>query len=75
VTIDGESRPGLGARDSFGEIALLHSVPRTATVTSLTESRLLVVRSEDFLAAVTGSEDGQSLARDVASARVERDRR
>jgi MFS family permease len=75
VTIDGVARPGLGARDSFGEIALLHSVPRTATVTSLTESRLLVVRSEDFLAAVTGSEDGQSLARDVAAARVERDRR
>ncbi len=75
VTIDGASRPALGARDSFGEIALLHSVPRTATVTALTESRLLVVRSEDFLAAVTGSEDGQSLARDVASARVERDRR
>ena len=75
VTIDGASRPDLAARDSFGEIALLHSVPRTATVTSLTEARLLVVRSEDFLAAVTGSEDGQSLARDVAAARVERDRR
>jgi CRP-like cAMP-binding protein len=49
-------------------------VPRTATVTAVEPSRLLVVRSEDFLAAVTGSEDGQALARDVAATHVSRDR-
>ncbi|HET7902061.1 MAG TPA: MFS transporter [Candidatus Nanopelagicales bacterium] len=74
VTIDGLERPHLEAGSGFGEIALLHSVPRTATVTALTEATLLVVRSEDFLAAVTGSEDGQALARDVAAAQLERDR-
>jgi len=74
VTIDGHERPSLVAGSGFGEIALLHSVPRTATVTALTDASLLVVRSEDFLAAVTGSEDGQALARDVAAAQLERDR-
>jgi len=74
VTIDGVERPQLGAGAGFGEIALLRSVARTATVTALEDSTLLVVRSEDFLAAVTGSEDGQALARDVAAAQLDRDR-
>jgi MFS family permease len=73
VSIDGQERHRLGVGEGFGEIALLHSVPRTATVTALRPSRLLVVRSEDFLAAVTGSEDGQALARDVAATHVDRD--
>jgi CRP-like cAMP-binding protein len=75
VSIDEEERHGLGVGEGFGEIALLHSVPRTATVTAVRPSRLLVVRSEDFLAAVTGSEDGQALARDVAATHVDRDHR
>ena len=75
VTIDGVSRPGLHAGDSFGEIALLHHVPRTATVTAATPSRLLVIRAADFLAAVTGSEDGHALARETAAAHVARDQR
>ena len=75
VDIDGEARPQLGKGDGFGEIALLHSVPRTATVSAASAGRLLVVRSEDFLAAVTGSEDGHALAREIAASRVERDHR
>jgi hypothetical protein len=75
VDIDGEARPQLAAGDGFGEIALLHSVPRTATVSAASAGRLLVVRSEDFLAAVTGSEDGHALAREIAASRVERDHR
>ena len=75
VDIDGEARPQLATGDGFGEIALLHSVPRTATVVAATAGRLLVVRSEDFLAAVTGSEDGHALAREIAASRVERDHR
>ena len=74
VDIDGVARPSLTEGDGFGEIALLHAVPRTATVTADTPGRLLVVRSADFLAAVTGSEDGHALAREIAAARVERDR-
>lgn len=74
VDIDGVPRPTLTEGDGFGEIALLHSVPRTATVVAATAGRLLVVRSENFLAAVTGSEDGNSLAREIAASRMSRDR-
>ncbi len=75
VSIDGAERPALQTGDGFGEIALLHSVPRTATVTAITAARVLVVRSEDFLAAVTGSEDGHALASEMATFRMDGDRR
>ena len=75
VSIDGVRRPGeLGPGTGFGEIALLHAVPRTATVTADTEGRLLTVLAEDFLAAVTGSPDGHAVAREVSRAYLDRDR-
>jgi MFS family permease len=75
VTVDGQARPDpLRVGDSFGEIALLRSVRRTATVAAVTEARLLSVQSEDFLAAVTGSEDGHPLAEEITAAHEARDR-
>ena len=40
--------------DGFGEIALLHGVRRTASVTTLEDSELLVIDRATFLDAVTG---------------------
>ena len=75
VTVDGRVRPNpLGVGDSFGEVALLRSVRRTATVAAVTDSRLLSVQSDDFLASVTGSEDGHALVEEIAAAHEARDR-
>lgn len=76
VVIDGERRPGyLGPGEGFGEMALLTSQPRNATITAVGAGRLLAVSGPDFLAAVTGGADGQALAEQVAAAHLERDRR
>lgn len=75
VTIGGSPLPHpITTGTGFGEIALLRSVPRTATVTSLTPGRLLVVSSADFLAAVTGSPDGRAIAAEVSASHLARDR-
>jgi CRP-like cAMP-binding protein len=59
----------------FGEIALLRSVVRTATITALTDARLLVIDSDDFLEAVTGSVNGHAIAAEASAAHLDRDRR
>ncbi len=42
----------LGPGDSFGEIALLHDVPRTATIRARTRLIVFELEAEDFLGAV-----------------------
>jgi MFS family permease len=74
VSVRGDVRPAaLGPGDSFGEIALLRAVPRTATVTALAPSRLLALGAADFLAAVTGSAHGHAIAAETATRHLDRD--
>jgi putative peptide zinc metalloprotease protein len=58
VVKDGERSAVLHAGDHFGEVALLHDVPRTATVRALTHARVLCVDAHAFrtlVAAAFGS--------------------
>ena len=54
VHIDGQRRGTLTAGQSFGEIALLRDVPRTATVVPTVNAELVAIERDDFVTAVTG---------------------
>jgi MFS family permease len=57
--------------DSFGEIALLRDIPRTATVVADELTVLLVLDRSSFLTAVTGSPAAAEAVDRVAAARIE----
>jgi CRP-like cAMP-binding protein len=57
VTIRGEYVRTLSAGGSFGEIALLRDIPRTATITATTDLVTRVIDRRHFLPAVTGHGD------------------
>lgn len=65
----GEFRRNEGPGESFGEIALLHDVPRTATVRTTEQTRLLQLEREQFLVAVTGHRRSTQVAHTVVSDR------
>lgn len=66
---NGEFRRHEGPGESFGEIALLHDVPRTATVRTTEPTRLLELEREQFLVAVTGHQRSTQVAHGVVSDR------
>ncbi len=56
----------LTAPASFGEVALLHDTPRTATVTPTTPCELAVIRKDDFLDAISRTGTSHRGALDIA---------
>jgi len=69
VAVDGQPRPSLGPGDSFGEIALMRDLPRTASVTAATDARLWMLDQTTFLAALTGSRRAAVMAARIADVR------
>jgi MFS family permease len=69
VTVDGVPTGELGPGESFGEIALLRDVPRTATVTALTDGRLQALGRHEFVDAVAGHPPSARAADAVVGAR------
>lgn len=74
VSVAGEPRPTLGPGDGFGEIALLHDVPRTATVTADGPLQVLGLAQDRFLSAVSGNQVSAEQAESLARQRLTADR-
>jgi cyclic nucleotide-binding protein/MFS transporter len=70
VEIDGEAVRSQGPGSSFGEIALLRDVPRTASVRAATDVRLLALERDVFLSAVTGHTRSRAAAEAVVAERL-----
>jgi hypothetical protein len=66
VSVHGQRVAELRPGDGFGEIALLRSVPRTATVTALDEVELLGIDRGPFIDALTGQVRSATIAGRIA---------
>ncbi|USQ75454.1 MFS transporter [Ornithinimicrobium cryptoxanthini] len=70
VSDDGLVLATLQADDVIGEIGLIRDVPRTATVTALTDTSLLMLGRDDFLDVVAGDDAVSSVAADLVAMRL-----
>jgi len=69
ATIRGKRAHLMGPGECFGELALLHSAPRAATVTAETDMRVVVLDSREFSSLL---ESVPSVAKNVLAAIAER---
>jgi MFS family permease len=70
VEIGGRRARTVEPGDFFGEIALLHDVPRTATVRAITGLRVYALDRETFVATVTGHPASAEAAGSIVAARL-----
>ena len=75
VSQHGRELRRLGRGDSFGEIALLRDVPRTATVDVAEPSLLVALARPDFLRVVGSSTGSRTAAEAVVEDYLDSDRR
>jgi MFS family permease len=60
----------IGAGGHVGEVALLRSIPRTATVRAVTETKAFALDSSSFIAAVSGDREATASAERLVDARL-----
>jgi MFS family permease len=70
VVKDGARVRVLSRGEGFGEIALLHDVPRTATVAAITPVRLYALEKDVFLEVITGHPVASASAHAIAAERL-----
>jgi MFS family permease len=70
VVLDGQEPRREHPGSYFGEIALLHDVPRTATVRAATDAELFALDRDHFLPAVTGHAGSAEAAEAVIGSRL-----
>jgi hypothetical protein len=73
VSQDGRPLTTLGPGTYFGEIALLHDVPRVATVTAVTHASFLALDRGEFLEALMGHPQSHDAVDATAEDRLEGD--
>ncbi len=73
VDVSGHPRPVLRAGDFFGEIGMLDRGPATATITTTTPARLMVMSHAQFRDAIKGNDELLSSVIGVMAERLRRD--
>ncbi len=70
VEKDGREIARVAPGGIVGEIALLHAVPRTATVRAAEPTRVLAIERDEFLAAATGGASAREAAEELVADRL-----